>query len=53
MIKRQGTRRPENLLLGKNHSVVGLLARDIANHSYTQNSMNIAQVVPYNHGDAG
>ena len=34
IFKRSGTRKPHDLLLGKNYFVLGLLARDIANRSF-------------------
>ena len=34
IIKREGTRKPQDLLLGKIHFVLSLLARNTANHSY-------------------
>ena len=36
-IKRSGTRKPQDFLLGKNSFCSGLLARDISNHSYAPN----------------
>ena len=34
IIKREGTRKPQDLLLAKIHFVLSLLARNTANHSY-------------------
>ena len=38
VIKRLGTRKPQDLPWGKIHVVLGLLARDMANHSYAPNT---------------
>ena len=38
VIKRLGSRKPQDLFWGKIHVVLGLLARDIANHSYAPNT---------------
>ena len=50
IIKREGTRKPQDLLLGKIHFVLSLLARNTANHSYasslevTENQLEYEQL---------
>ena len=38
IIIRYGTRKPKDILLGKIDLVLGLLGRDVASHSYAQNT---------------
>ena len=50
IIKREGPRKPQDLLLGKIHFVLSLLARNTANHSYasslevTENQLEYEQL---------
>ena len=53
IIKREGKRKPQDILLGKKiHLVLGLLLRDIASHSYAQNTLLTQALNPFSYYDS-